>query len=81
MEGTPLSLGKSRCGIWRRLAPVLLCAPLVLLLAAFLVRPLGHLFGQSLVAAGMSGSEPSLHNYLEIAVVRRYRQALFWSLD
>jgi len=65
----------------RRLAPLLLCAPLLLLLLALLVWPLTHLLWQSLLPTDAPDSGITLRNYLEIFSVPRYRHALVWSLE
>jgi putative spermidine/putrescine transport system permease protein len=65
----------------RRLAPFLLCAPLLLLLAFLVAYPLGHLFWASLHLTESPQSGISLANYHEIFSVPRYRHALLWSLE
>jgi putative spermidine/putrescine transport system permease protein len=65
----------------RHLAPLLLCAPLLLLLLVLLVWPLAHLFQQSLLLTDAPTAGITLRNYLEIAEVPRYRHALLWSLE
>lgn len=63
------------------MAPLLLCLPLLLLLLALLLRPLAHLLHQSLLLTDAPTAGITLHNYLEIAAVPRYRRALLWSLE
>ena len=65
----------------RQLAPLLLSAPLLVLLLALLVWPLAHLLRQSLLLTGAPAAGLTLHNYFEIATVPRYRHALTWSLE
>lgn len=66
---------------WRYLAPLLLCLPLLLLLGALLVWPLGYLAHQSLHITELPDAGFSLHNYQELFAVTRYRHALLWSLE
>jgi len=46
-----------------------------------LVWPLAHLLRQSLLLTDAPAAGLTLHNYLEIAAVPRYRHALTWSLE
>jgi putative spermidine/putrescine transport system permease protein len=75
----------ARCGAnhgkRRRIAPFLLCAPLLALMLALLAWPLAHLFGQSLLAVGAPEVGLTLRNYLDVLSVPRYRYALLWSLE
>ena len=64
-----------------QLAPLLLCVPLLLLLLTLLGWPLAYLFQQSLRLNDAPAAGISLHNYLAIGSVPRYRHALFWSLE
>jgi putative spermidine/putrescine transport system permease protein len=64
-----------------RLAPFLLCLPLVVLLLALLIWPLAHLLQQSLLVTDAPAAGTTLHNFREIALVPRYRHALLWSLE
>ncbi len=61
--------------------PLLLCAPLLVLLAALLLWPLAHLVRDSLQVTDAPGTGLSLRNYLEIVSVPRYRRAILWSLQ
>jgi putative spermidine/putrescine transport system permease protein len=65
----------------RTLAPLLFCAPLLLMLTALLVWPLGHLAWQSFHLAESPETGISLHNFLQVVEVPRYRYALVWSLE
>ncbi len=65
----------------RQTAPLLLCAPLLLLWLALLALPLAHLFHQSLFLADDPATGITLRNYLAIFSVPRYRHALVWSLE
>lgn len=65
----------------RQFAPLLFAAPLVLLLLAVLVWPLALLFWQSLQNPEAPAAGVTLHNYLEILSVPRYRRALIWSIE
>jgi len=73
----PASRGAKRL----QLAPLALCAPLLLLLLALLVWPLAHLLQQSLLLSEAPASGLTLHNFREIVLVPRYRDALLWSLE
>lgn len=67
---------------WRlRLAPYLLCLPLIILLLALLLWPLAHLLKQSLLLTDAPAAGITLGNFLEIVQVPRYRHALLWSLE
>jgi putative spermidine/putrescine transport system permease protein len=65
----------------RQLAPLLLSVPLLVLLLVLLVWPLAHLLRQSLLLTDAPAAGLTLHNYLEITAVPRYRHALTWSLE
>ena len=65
----------------RQRAPLLLCVPLLLLLLVLLGWPLAHLFQQSLRLTDAPAAGTTLHNYLEIGSVPRYRHAFIWSLE
>ena len=81
LEATIATPPVAQAGRRRQLAPLLLSVPLLVLLLVLLVWPLAHLLRQSLLLTDAPAAGLTLHNYLEIASVPRYRHALTWSLE